>query len=314
MEYYFEKNIISPENSLKGEVLKIQRFAINDGNGIRTTVFLKGCPLRCKWCHNPETLDCKPQLVLSHKLCVKCGRCVEACSNGVHSIVGGEHIVNYGDCLGCGRCIDVCPVSALSIKGQSMTVEDVMQVVRKDLDYYRESCGGMTVSGGEPLFQPEFVKGLFKAAHAEGISTTLDSSCFAAPQVFDEILDYADTILFDLKIMDPALHRKYTGVDNGMIHRNFRKAVEHDTNIIVRRIVVPSINDSEEEFASLSGFLKKTGFSGEVNLLPYHRMAIIKYKDIGIKYSLDDILPPEDEKLKKIQLYFLSQGFECKIN
>lgn len=294
-------------------ILKIQRFAINDGYGIRTTVFFKGCPLSCKWCHNPETMSARQQLALSHKLCVNCGRCVEVCRNDVHSIENSEHFVDYEKCVNCGKCVEACPVSALSLLGQKMSLEEIMSVVRKDIDYYKESGGGLTASGGEPLFQDEFVRQLFEMAHKEGISTTLDSSCYASPSVFDRVLEHTDCILFDLKIMDPSLHQFYVGVTNDVILRNFRMAMAKKKTVIVRRIVVPSVNDSEDELQRLADFLSDSGFSGEIDLLPYHRMATIKYKDLGKEYLLDGLRVPEDAEMQNIKTFFEERGFNCKI-
>lgn len=299
---------------LSADILRIQRFSINDGPGIRTTVFFKGCPLHCLWCHNPDSISREPQLLLSHKLCTCCGRCAAACPE-LHQIVGGKHIVHF-ERFATSResSVEVCLAGALSIQGSRMSISEIMETVERDAHYYKESGGGITASGGEPMLQFHFLAGLFEAARNAGINTALDTSGYAPHEHFEHILPLTDCLLFDIKMMNSALHEHYTGVDNRLIIRNFASAVKHGAHIIVRHIVVPGINDSQAENAALLELLLDTGFNGTLELLPYHAMARAKYEDLGLQYTMGDNPVPTTEQMEQAEHFFVSKGINCKIN
>lgn len=296
------------------DILKIQRFSINDGPGIRTTVFFKGCPLGCLWCHNPDSIGRKPQLMLTHKLCTLCGKCAGVCTNGVHEITEGKHLLHLDRCATCGKCVEACPSSALSIQGNKMSISEIMETILRDRDYYSESGGGITASGGEPLLQHDQVAALFKAARAESINTALDTSGYCSREIFEQILPLTDCLLLDIKIMDAALHKRYTGVDNAVILDNFRHAVSHGADIVIRHIVVPGVNDKKEENEALANLLISTGFRGSLELLPYHAMARAKYEDLGLPYKMGDNPVPATEQMEEMLAWFISRGIECRIN
>lgn len=301
-------------DDLNAEILKIQRFSINDGPGIRTTIFFKGCPLNCAWCHNPDSISGKPQLSFSLNICTYCGKCCNICPENLHTIIDGKHNVKFELCKLCGSCVDSCQNSALSIIGESMNSEKIINILQRDKDYYIESGGGITVSGGEPMLQYKFVEKLFDKSHEIGINTALDTSGFYNSNFFAQVLEKTDYLLYDLKIMDNDLHKKYTGVDNGIIHENFRYAVKKGTNIVIRHIVVPDVNDSDYEHHLLADFLCSNKFEGNLELLPYHNMGRGKYNSIGLEYSLNEILSPKKEQMEQIKSFFASRGIATRIN
>ena len=299
---------------LSADILKIQRFSINDGPGIRTTVFFKGCPLRCAWCHNPDSIGRAPQLMLARKLCTACGACVEVCPQGVHRIAEGRHEVRFDKCLSCGACVEACPASALTIQGEKMDVGRIMEILLRDRAYYDESGGGLTASGGEPMMQHEFTTELFRAARAEGIGTALDTSGFCPTEIFGSILPLTDHLLLDIKTMDGKLHKRFIGADNDLIHKNFHYAVRQGVAMTVRHVVVPGVNDTTAENEALAGLLLSAGFSGVLELLPFHSMARAKYEDLGIRYTMDDNPVPTPEAMERTKDFFMSKGIKTKIN
>lgn len=298
----------------RAQILKIQRYSVNDGPGIRTTVFFKGCPLKCAWCHNPDSITRNNQLSLARNMCTSCGKCVSACANGVHSIIDGRHVVRHDKCQLCVACVEACPNSALSILGEEMTVGDIMATIERDKDYYIESNGGITVSGGEPTLYHEYVAELFDRAHQIGINTALDSSGYCNSVIFEKLMAKTDFLLLDLKIIDAALHMQYTGVDNKIIINNFLRAIALGVQIVIRHIVVPEVNDSLLEHEALAKLLLDNNFSGSLELLPYHSMGRAKYDSIGAEYSLGNIMAPTSEQMELIKNFFIDKGIKTKIN
>ncbi|MCF7802621.1 MAG: glycyl-radical enzyme activating protein [Candidatus Marinimicrobia bacterium] len=266
-----------------GTVFDIQRGAVTDGPGIRTTVFLKGCPLRCTWCHNPESQPIKPQLRFYADKCQNCFECVSACPTGTHIDSNGKHSVRFDRCDLTGNCVTACPNEALEIVGQSMTVDDVMQVVRRDIAYYRNSGGGLTLSGGEPMLQFEFAKALFSAAKQEGIHTTLDTSGYASCRHFQEILPITDLFLFDYKATEPELHERTTGVSNQLIFENLDFLYQQKANILLRCPMIPTVNDTEEHLRAIAALQEKYPNLAGIEIMPYHNMGRKKGQEVGLE-------------------------------
>ncbi|HID55249.1 TPA: glycyl-radical enzyme activating protein [Candidatus Poribacteria bacterium] len=275
-----------------GMIFDIKRFAVHDGPGIRTTLFLKGCPLRCIWCHNPEGISRRPQLVFTPQRCIGCGRCLDLCPQGAHRFDGGRHLIEWEDCLGCGSCAEGCYSEALRIAGREVSVEEVMREVLSDRPFYETSGGGMTLSGGEPLAQPQFSLALLQAAKSEGIHTALDTSGFAPWETFEELLPFTDLILYDLKHMDERRHVELTGVSNGRILENLRRLDNAGKRIWVRIPLVPGYNDEDSNYHALGRFLSGLENVEQIHILRYHKLAESKYENIGRSYPLKGMEPP----------------------
>ena len=268
----------------------IRRLTLHDGPGTRTTVFVKGCPLRCRWCHNPECLSARPQLLFHDNLCAGCGRCAEACPHGAH--ISSPHAIDRSRCRLCGKCVDACWRGALEICGRDYTPEELLPLLMRDAAFY-ESGGGVTVSGGEPLLYAEAVARLFALLRGHGVRTALDT-CGEAPwEAFEAVLPFADLVLFDMKGMDPERHRENTGRDNRRILDNLRRLGERETPVEIRMPVVPGCNDSEGEFEAAARFLAKMPSAVAVRLLPYRSLARSKYRAAGIADTMPDAPTPD---------------------
>ena len=298
---------------LLGNILKIQRYSINDGPGIRTTVFLKGCPLRCQWCHNPDSQRKERQLMFNENLCTNCRLCERACPQGAHNFENGKHTVNRELCTRCEACVKACPTGALSLSGFESDVESIMKVIVRDKDYYRESGGGVTLSGGEPLMQPEFTKELIRRCHALDIKVCLDTCGHVHQKVFAEAAELSDCLLYDLKMMDSEKHRIYTGVDNALILDNFKTACRMGKEMIIRQVILPGINDNTENSERTADFLKENNFKGLLELLPYHSYGKAKYKSLGWEYALENLEPPKPEQIEAIKKYYEQCGLNVKV-
>jgi len=288
-------------SSIKGIVFDIQRFSIQDGPGIRTTVFLKGCPLRCLWCSNPESQKFPPELFFSESLCVRCHRCVEVCPTGATELNSDGTIqINYELCKACGECVKVCPSGARTTSGKLMSIEEVLDMVKKDSLFYRNSGGGVTASGGEPLYQPDFLIGFFKECQEAGIQTALDTSGYARWETIEEILGYVDLVLFDIKHMDSEKHKEYTGVDNKLILRNAEKLAQERKPLIIRVPLIPGYNDSEENIMALARFMRERELV-RIDLLCYHQFGRKKYEMLGREYKLSGVNTYKDEEVQMIK-------------
>jgi glycyl-radical enzyme activating protein len=267
---------------LKAIVFDIQKFSLHDGPGIRTTVFLKGCPLRCLWCHNPESWAAQPELLYAAGKCTGCGKCAAVCSNGAHSFEAGKHIFSRNLCQACGKCADVCPMEALELCGRYRTIADVMAEVMTDLPFYQNSGGGMTLSGGEPMAQSAFAEALLRTASANGIHTALETCGFASWQEFQKILPFTDLFLFDIKSLDAEKHRKFTGVPLAPILRTLDALAAAGANIILRCPLIPGMNDSQQELSGIGELAEKLPAVSEVQLEPYHSMGQSKALRLGM--------------------------------
>lgn len=297
-----------------GTVFDIKRFSIHDGPGIRTTVFLKGCPLHCPWCHNPESQDMEPGVMLRPSRCIACGACVEVCPE--HAISKDEDGVIVTDprlCRRCGTCTDECFAEARERVGREMTVEEIVSDVGRDTDFYEESGGGVTLSGGEPLMQKAFSAELLEALQRRGIHTAVDTSGAVSWSAFEAVRLHTDLFLFDIKHMDPDRHREATGAGNRRILENLEKlsALGHD--IVLRFAVIPGINDGEENLRRTGAFAAGLPVRHPLSLLPYHAAASDKYKRLGQSYTLGNLSPPGDERVAEIAGIFEAYGLEVRI-
>jgi pyruvate formate lyase activating enzyme len=287
------------------------RFSVHDGPGIRTTVFLKGCPLSCFWCHNPESQSASPEVMYAADRCVRCGDCVSACSHGALT-VDGVPLRNPELCVQCGDCAAACVTDARRFVGEWMSSEEVVRQIRRDVVFFDESGGGVTFSGGEPLMQPEFLQSTLKACKAEGIHVALDTCGFAPPQVLAGILPYIDLVLFDLKLVNPERHREVTGVPNGMILENLSMLVRSGKPLIVRIPIIPGVNDDAVNVRESMDLLADLRVK-RVDLLAYHEAGTDKYQRLGSKYHLADLKPPTPEIMKEISDRFCRAGFSVRI-
>ena len=231
----------------KGVVFDIQRFSVNDGPGIRSIVFLKGCPLSCLWCCNPESQRIEPDVMYDQKKCIGCGKCMKACRQGA---IGPENLswVDRSKCIGCGECVNVCPTGALTLKGEVMSVNEIIQVLRRDAHYFRKSGGGVTLSGGEPLTQWRFARELLKACKAQGWDTAIETTAYGTDEAIEAVIPYVDLVLMDCKSTDPEVHKRVTGVSNEKIRKNAAKIVKIANQVIIRVPTIPTVNAFEEEY------------------------------------------------------------------
>jgi pyruvate formate lyase activating enzyme len=276
-------------------------------------VFLKGCPLRCLWCSNPESQKPWPELAHRDSICNRCMQCIEVCDFQAISIDEMGIHIDRRRCNVCGKCIEVCRPEALKFFGKEMSGEDVFQVIQKDIQYYQGSGGGITISGGDPLYQPEFTTALLKLCRARGIHTCIETSGHTETRYFEQILPYTSLVLFDLKHMNPIIHRKLTQVSNGMIIHNLELIIRKKLMVTVRVPIIPGLNDSSEEFKAMAGFIANLNRSIEVNLLPYHKFGMGKYQMLDRRYRLSQLMSPTDMELQKAKEIFESFKLICKI-
>lgn len=274
-------------------IADIRRLTLHDGPETRTTVFVKGCPLRCLWCHNPETISAKKQLLFHDSLCSGCRKCENICEKGVHSFSGTGHLLDRSRCFFCGSCVENCLQDALKICGQSYSPEELLPILLKDKMFFF-SGGGVTFSGGEPLLYPEFVRKIFSLLHRNQVHTALDT-CGEIPfESFEMVLPYTDLILFDIKGMNPERHIQNTGKTNLRIHENLRRLNSCGVPVEIRMPVVPGCNDDEEEFHAAGKFLKECTSVKAIRLLPYHAMAREKYHAAAIQDTMPDAATPDE--------------------
>jgi pyruvate formate lyase activating enzyme len=283
---------------ISGIVFDIKKFSIHDGPGIRTTVFLKGCPLRCWWCHNPESQRLQPEIMLRGQRCIECAACLEACAQGAISINGDGVVTDRALCIQCGICTESCYAEAREVVGRRMTVTQVMAEIEKDLSFYDESGGGVTFSGGDPLLQRDFLLALLIACREKEIHTAVDTSGAFSWRTLDMIRPYVDLFLYDVKTMDDERHKHVTGVSNQLILHNLQALSALGHKIVLRLVVVPGVNDEEENIRRTAAFATTLPHLESVSLLPYHDTAVHKYANLDRVYPLPAVAAPETERMR----------------
>lgn len=285
-----------------GIIFDIQKYAIDDGPGIRTTVFLKGCPLRCLWCHNPEGIDMRPVIGWHEKYCTRCFKCIEACPNSAVVFQDGRLVTIESSCDLCGRCVKECPTNAREMIGKIVTVDELFAELEEDMAFYKESNGGITCSGGEPLMQAEFVSELFRKCKEKGIHTALDTSGYGDWEAFKKILPFTDLVLYDLKNMDPAKHVSLTGVEPARIWNNFERLTLMQIPICIRCPVVPGYVDDEDNFRKVAEFAARFDSVWGIEILPFHRLGEPKYLMLNRRYQLSGLETPSAELMERLNI------------
>lgn len=316
------------DNEKIGKIFDIQRYMVHDGPGIRTGVFLKGCPLRCLWCHSPESQALEDEIAWFEIKCIglaNCGRCLQVCPTG--ALTKGPKIFskfekkeiqvidfNRNKCNKCGLCTQVCPSKALYLTGKDISVDEIMEIIEKDRLFYRRSNGGVTVSGGEPMVQYKFVKELLKECKRRRLHVCLDTSGYAKWEHYEEVLEYVDLVLYDLKHMDTLQSQRLIGAPNELILENAKKMAKAGVAMQIRIPVIPGYNDSEENIRATGQFCSSLGSAVKlVQLLPYHRLGASKYVRLGKKYALEDLKPPSREHMNLCKEIIESYGLEVII-
>jgi pyruvate formate lyase activating enzyme len=296
-----------------GKIFDIKKYAIHDGPGIRTTIFFKGCPLSCRWCHNPESISGASQRLYREERCIGCLECSSACLND--AISAGENKLKWeaANCVYCKTCARLCPAEAVEFIGKTMLVEDVVAEISKDTLFYDESSGGVTFSGGEPLMQPSFLMGLLKACGDLDLHRAVDTCGYADTRILLAVASHVDLFLYDLKHMDPEKHSRYTGVSNDMILTNLKCLSRQGAKIIIRLPVIPGINNDQKNIERTGVFLSSLAGVNQVNILPYHRTAAAKYKNLGLPYGVGEIERPAPDDLESIAKQLERYGLQVKI-
>lgn len=293
-------------------VFNIQKFSVHDGDGIRTTIFFKGCPLHCEWCHNPESQHYEKELILHRHKCTACGMCLKKCPEGANELVDGKLVFHRDKCTACGRCIDWCMSEARELAGKEYTVDELVKAAKKDMPFYEQSGGGVTLSGGEVMSMQDFdfVAELCRRLKREGISVFIDTSGFAPYERFERILPYVDAFLYDIKNIDPELHRENAGVDNTLILANLIRLAGDGARIYLRLPVIDGKNGRAENIEKLVEFLHANHIEPyRINLLPYHDIGKGKYAALDRPYDEESMKIPPKERMEALKTMLETHGF-----
>jgi pyruvate formate lyase activating enzyme len=303
---------MDPDNIIKAMIFDISRFALHDGPGIRTTVFFKGCPLRCIWCQNPESMNGRPEIIYYEDRCIRCGRCAQVCPVTIK-----DGPISKTECLGCGRCSDACMTGARKLAGRLFSPDDLLREVVKDTAFYKRSGGGITLSGGEPMMQADFIQifaGLCKTA---GLHVAVDTCGYAPWSSFEKILPAVDLFLYDLKVMNPRLHKEYTGVGNGLVLDNAAKLAQMCKDIIIRVPLIPGYTDTVDNMVQIARFIreKMLGRIRRLELLPFNTLAGAKYGMSSVyvdggygKFILEGVQMQDREQLTRLKNVFIDSN------
>lgn len=283
------------ENNTNAIITDIQRFSVHDGPGIRTVIFFKGCPLRCKWCQNPETQQMSERILYNPSLCIGCGACIRVCP--AHAIDTKTGEFDRARCQACGKCVETCYAGARSIPGVKWTLADTLKVALADQIFFEKSGGGVTLSGGEVTMQAEFALTLLQQLKANGIHTAIETSGACSTSTITRFLPFTDLFLYDIKMIDPLRHQFYTGMSNERILKNLRELGTRHANIIIRIPLIPGINDTEDNLQQTGQLAKEVGAS-EVHLLPFHQLGEGKWDNLGIQYEFRNYQPPSTDQLE----------------
>lgn len=303
--------------SESGKIFNIQRFSTEDGPGIRTTVFFKGCSMRCLWCANPESKSAAVQLAHRQALCKNCGKCIEACRFDAISQIQkdgkGKINIDRSKCNLCGACVDACTAGVMHLYGKYVSADEVLGIVFKDREFYTKSGGGVTASGGEVMLQPAFVAEIFSRCQRAGIHTALDTCGYFDPAAWDAVKDYVNLVLYDIKLMDKKKHKYYTGVDNDIILQNAKTIAASDATMFIRIPLIPGVNDSRENLERTADFVHQLDKTLHIDLLPYHNYGENKYKSLNEKYQMADVTKPSNEHMEWCRSIFTERGLDCDI-
>ncbi len=295
-------------------ILSISRMTIHNGPGIRTLLLFKGCPLRCLWCSTPESQKAEPEIALYPDRCIGCGLCVPACPSGAVSVDAGTVHLNRSLCDGCARCVGVCHSEAIRLLGHRVTVEKLVEEAKKDAVFYKHSGGGVTISGGEPLWDSAFALTLVRTLKKEGVSTGVDTCGHVPWTSIEQILPFIDFFLWDLKHMDSRRHRDLTGVSNELILANAAAASQRNIPIYIRIPLIPGYNDSEENIRATCRFIRSLSSVVEVHILPVHHLGKARYESLSIPYPIDHVPLIGDTVLQDLLQLVESYGLRCRIN
>ena len=284
----------------KGLITGIQRFSLHDGPGIRTVVFFKGCPLRCFWCHNPETWAMKSELLFYQARCFNCGLCVDTCPEKAHSMQQEEHKFDRSLCKACGLCIDNCPAKALEITGELWDADTLVDELIKDKNYYTNSKGGVTLSGGEPVSQADFVVTVLKKLKKHGINRAVETSGFCEKETLKKIIPHLDLVIMDIKHIDDNKHKKYTGQSNEQILDNALFLSKTDIPLIIRTPIIPDFNDNIKDIGKIADYIKSFDNLQYYELIGFHNYSENKFCSLDINFETKNIIPPSRDKLEEL--------------
>ena len=293
-------------------ITNIQKFSIHDGDGIRTSVFFKGCPLKCEWCHNPETQSFDREMQFDSGKCVGCGACAKVCPSHALAMKDGKPVLNKENCTLCGKCENFCPAGLREIIGREYTVKELVKELLKDQMFYEESGGGVTLSGGEVMaMDTDYILAVSKELKRQDINLTIDTCGYAPYEKFQAILPYVDTFLYDVKVMDPELHRQYMGVDNKLILENLMRLSEDGARIYIRIPTIKEVNGNEKNMKETIAFLKRHDIHPpQINLLPYHDTGSGKYPKLDMEYKGKDLHAPDKAEMEELKKLFIDAGFQ----